>query len=136
MKATSPYLCALAIVAASFTASCSSENSQTKKEQAVTLVREVAPANGAVDVRTDAVLTVVFTAAMAENTIVASNITVADPESTVKVAVTYNTETRTASIDASLERGQTYTVKLNPSIRAVAGDQLIGGYSWGFTTVK
>jgi Bacterial Ig-like domain len=102
--------------------------------QAPPLVKNVSPAQNAVDIVADTEITVVFDASMDDTTINSSTFTINDGAVTLP-EVSYDPDTKTATLkpSASLTSGQIYTVTLTTGVTDATGNQLSQPLSWDFT---
>ena len=103
-------------------------------------VSSVSPVNNASGVSIDTNVTVTFSEAMDATTINATTIELRDPANTlVSASVTYNSTTRTATLDpsASLAYSTAYTATVKggtSGVKDIAGNPLASNYTWSFTT--
>ena len=103
-------------------------------------VTSVSPALGAANVSTGATVTAVFSEAMDATTVDASTFLLRNSAGAlVAAAVTYDSATRTATLDpnAALITGTTYTARVlggAAGVTDLAGNPLASDYTWSFTT--
>jgi hypothetical protein len=99
------------------------------------LVVSTDPANGAINVPLDKVITVTFNEAMNPATITQGAITI-EGASDVLGTITYNNSTFTASFTPAqeLESSMTYTGRVKTSVKDLDGNALQEEYVWSFST--
>ncbi len=105
-------------------------------------VTSVAPAQGATNVATTAIVTATFSEAMDAASITASSFELRNASNAlVAASVSYDTATRTARLtpNASLAASSSYTATVrggtaDPRVKDVAGNALAANMSWSFTT--
>ena len=98
-------------------------------------VTNLTPADGAVDVSVDVVLSATFNQAIDADTVEGA-FTLSAAGVSVDGAVAYNAATRTATFtpDAPLAYETTYTATVEGSVATAGGTTLAGDASWSFTT--
>ena len=97
-------------------------------------VNNVSPANAATaNVTTN--VTATFSEAMNASTVSDQNITLSKSGSPVSAQVTYDQNSRTATLDPAgdLQAGATYDVKITTSVKDLAGNALAQEKTWSFT---
>jgi glucose/arabinose dehydrogenase len=105
------------------------------------LISSVSPQNGAVDILISANASAVFNEAMNASTINGSTVELRNASNTlIATSISYNSGTRTLTLtpSASLVNSTVYTVIIkggSSGVKDVAGNALVGDYSWSFTTV-
>ncbi|HLG22282.1 MAG TPA: Ig-like domain-containing protein [Candidatus Manganitrophaceae bacterium] len=116
--------------ASSFTTASGIDNFQPS-------VSTISPANMAVDVPSDTLVTVTFSEPMNPNTINDKTFTLGGPEGTVKSTYTFSNGNTVATLTPQqpLFAGGRYGMTLSTSISDLAGAPLPGNVSSGFTTV-
>ena len=93
------------------------------------------PANGATGVAVNAALTATFSEQMNPATISTATFTVKDAANNpVTGTVSYQGTTATFTPSAHLAFSTTYTATITTGVTDLAGNHLIGAYSWNFTT--
>jgi len=110
------------------------ENYGIGEDTTAPTVSSVSPEDGAPAVNVGTSVSVTFSEAMDSSTINTSTFTLEG--STISGAVTYNSNTYTATFnpDGDLDYNHTYTPTLSTAITDVAGNPLAAPYSWSFTT--
>jgi hypothetical protein len=105
-------------------------------------ITSVSPALGAANVAITANVTAVFSEAMDASTIDVSTFLLRDStNAVVEAAVTYDSATRTATLDptAALRAGETYTAQVlggDLGVADLAGNPLASDRTWSFTTTS
>lgn len=98
-------------------------------------VISVSPANAATaNVTTN--VTATFSEAMSSSSISGQSFTLSESGSSVSAQVTYNENSRTATLDPvqALEPSTTYDAKITTSVTDAAGNALVQEKTWSFTT--
>jgi hypothetical protein len=121
------YLAALLVV---FAAGCGQET------VTVPSVVSTIPANGAVNVATNTLISATFSMAMNPATITAATFTVTGPDgAAVAGSVTYSGLTATFTPAAVLQFSTTYTATITSVATNLSGTPLFGSHTWRFTTI-
>ncbi|HOO72836.1 MAG TPA: Ig-like domain-containing protein [Spirochaetota bacterium] len=96
----------------------------------------ISPIDGSTGFAISGNITARFSEAMDPSSIDEDSFEVFRGSSSVSGTVTYNSSTRTATFnpDIDLAEGTEYTVELASSMTDVAGNGIVGGFSWTFTT--
>ncbi|MDH4154238.1 MAG: Ig-like domain-containing protein [Nitrospira sp.] len=98
-------------------------------------VSSISPANGATGVAVNAALTATFSEQMDPTTITIATFTVKDAANNPAMGtVSYSGTTTTFTPSANLASSTTYTATITTGVTDLAGNHLIGAYSWNFTT--
>jgi hypothetical protein len=101
------------------------------------VVTAVVPANGAIGVPINQVLSATFSEAMSPATITAATFTVTGPGGVaVPGAITYSGLVATFTPTASLADSTTYTATITTGAKDLAGTPLAANYVWTFTTIS
>jgi len=97
-------------------------------------VLTVVPANSASAIAISSTITANFSEAMSLTTITAATFTVKQGTTAVTGAISYSGTTATFTPTAALTPGVIYTCAINTGAKDVAGNALVSGLSWSFTT--
>jgi hypothetical protein len=98
-------------------------------------VSSVAPPNSAANISTGTNVTASFSEPLDASTVTGSNFTLNGPSGVVGANVTYNSSTKTATLQpsAALVAGTSYSARIN-GVKDLAGNLLAAAYSWTFST--
>jgi len=101
-------------------------------------ITSTSPADGAVDVATNAAVSVVFSEPMNESTITATGGFTLQNGGPVDGSIAYDPETQTAIFwpTGGFEDITSYTATLTTGVTDVAGNALASGYIWSFSTAE
>ncbi len=121
----------LALLMSGLLAGCGREQTLGPAQPAVV---STTPANGAIGVILNSVITATFNETMAPSTISATTFTVVGPGGAVTGSVTYAGTTATFTPGASLAAATLYTATITTGAQNALGTGLLSNYVWTFTT--
>lgn len=97
-------------------------------------VLSTTPANNAVDVPVNSVITVVFSEAMDPSTLTTSTISVKGGGGPIAGTVGFSSNSATFTPSANLDSATLYTARISTGAMDLAGNPLAADYTWPFTT--
>jgi hypothetical protein len=103
-------------------------------DTAAPMVGSVSPADGATGVSPTSNVTAIFSEAMNANTVTGQSFTLSKDGSSVSAQVTYDQNSRTATLDPAgdLQAGATYDAKITTIVKDSAGNALAQEKAWSF----
>ena len=113
----------------------SSDSHTWTVDTAAPTVDGISPANGATGVAPTASVTTTFSEAMNASTVSGQTFTLSNEGSPVSAQVTYDQNSRTATLDPAgdLQTGATYDARIATSVKDQAGNALAQEKAWSFT---